>query len=180
MLRLRTNLKEKTCSTSSALIVSGLSLSNTSIKVKYTLEHLLSDRKRKILFVGIGNVLKSDDGVGVFITGKIRESEMISVLNAEVSIENYIGRINSLNPDILVIVDCVNLGLAAGSYKLMPVSKIHDQTFNTHNISLKRLAEFFSMPVFILGIQPEKVDFGENISYLVRDVAEEIINQINR
>ena len=35
------------------------------------------------------------------------------------------------------------------------------------------------MPVFILGIQPEKIDFGENISYLVKDKADKIINLIN-
>ena len=36
------------------------------------------------------------------------------------------------------------------------------------------------MPVYILGIQPEKIDFGENISYLVKNVADKIINQINK
>jgi len=53
-------------------------------------------------------------------------------------------------------------------------------TFNTHNISLKRLSEFFRMPVYVLAIQPEKVDFGENLSYLIKNVADRIINQINR
>ena len=36
------------------------------------------------------------------------------------------------------------------------------------------------MPVFILGIQPEKIDFGENISYLVKNVADKIIKLINK
>ena len=35
------------------------------------------------------------------------------------------------------------------------------------------------MPVYILAIQPEKVEFGENISYLVKNIADKIINQIN-
>jgi hypothetical protein len=52
-------------------------------------------------------------------------------------------------------------------------------TFNTHNISLKMLASFFKMPVFVLGIEPEKVDFGENMSYLVRTEADNIIRIIN-
>jgi Ni,Fe-hydrogenase maturation factor len=67
----------------------------------------------------------------------------------------------------------------AGTFKLLVVSQIQDLTFNTHNISLKRLSEFFSMPVFIIGIQPEKIDFGENISYLVKNVADKIIKLIN-
>ena len=36
------------------------------------------------------------------------------------------------------------------------------------------------MQVLILGIQPEKVEFGENISYLVKTVANKIVKQINK
>jgi hydrogenase 3 maturation protease len=143
------------------------------------LDELISQKDKKILFVGIGNLLKMDDGVGVIISRKIKNRGAVSSLTVEASIENYIGKINSLNPDILVLIDCVDMKLAAGTFKLLGVSKIQDLTFNTHNISLKRLSEFFSMPVFILGIQPEKIDFGENISYLVKNVADKIIKLIN-
>lgn len=146
----------------------------------YSLHRLLSQKDKRILFVGIGNLLKKDDGVGVYISSRIISADRISVLTAEVSIENYIGKINSLEPDVLIIIDCVDMASRPGTYKILPVSEINDLTFNTHNISLKRIAEFFTMPVFILGIQPEKIDFGENISYLVRKVADKIILQINK
>jgi len=143
------------------------------------LNTLLSLTDRKILFVGIGNLLKMDDGVGVYISRQIKNCGNISSITAEVSIENYIGKINSLNPDTLILIDCVDLGLSPGSVRVLRVDQTEDLTFNTHNISLKRISEFFTMPVFILGIQPEKVGFGENISYIVRDKADKIINQIN-
>jgi hydrogenase 3 maturation protease len=143
------------------------------------LKDLLIQKDRKILFVGIGNLLKSDDGVGVYISNKIKSRANISSLTVETSIENYIGKINSLKPDLLVLLDCVDLKSSAGTYKLLDVSQIQDLTFNTHNISLSRLSEFFEMPVFILGIQPEKVEFGENISYLVKNIADRIIKLIN-
>jgi hypothetical protein len=63
---------------------------------------------------------------------------------------------------------------------LMRLNQIQDLTFNTHNISLSRLSEFFRMPVYILGIQPEKVDFGENISYLVKGIADKIVKHVNK
>jgi hydrogenase 3 maturation protease len=144
------------------------------------LDIMLSQKDAKILFVGIGNVLKKDDGVGVYITRKIKKTATVSVLTVEISIENYIGKINSMDPDILILIDCVDFQSPPGTTKLLPLSQIQDLTYNTHNISLKRFTEFFKMPVFILGIQPEKVDFGENISYLVRKVADKIINQINK
>lgn len=141
---------------------------------------LLSQKDKKILFVGIGNLLKMDDGVGVYISNRIKSKSSVSSLTVEVSIENYIGKINTLNPDILVLIDCTNLGLKSGTSKLLSIKQIQDLTFNTHSISLNRLNEFFRMPVYVLGIQPEKIDFGENLSYLVRNVADRIINQINR
>jgi hydrogenase 3 maturation protease len=147
--------------------------------VQSDLIEFLSQKDKKILFVGIGNVLKTDDGVGVYISRNIKNSEHILSLTAEVSIENYIGKINSLNPHLLVIIDCADMKSFPGTYKLLPVNMIQDMTFNTHNISLSRLSEFFSMPVFVLGIQPEKIDFGENLSYLVIQVADRIIQLIN-
>lgn len=144
------------------------------------LEELLSQEEKKVLFVGIGNLLKSDDGAGVYISSKIKQSDHISSLNVEVSIENYIGKINSINPDVLVLIDCMDMKSAPGTFKLLPVGMVKDLTFNTHNISLSRLSEFFNMPSFVLGIQPEKVDFGENISYIVKDVADKLIQMINK
>lgn len=144
------------------------------------LYNLVSQKDKKILFAGIGNLLKSDDGVGVYVSSRIENKDNISAISAEVSIENYIGKINRLNPDILIIIDCMELNSVPGTCKLLSPFQIIDTTFNTHNISLKKLSELFIMPVYILGIQPEKVDFGENISYLVEDVADKIIKQINK
>ncbi len=143
------------------------------------LKNLLQDNDKRILFVGIGNLLKKDDGAGVYISSGITKRTNIEALTVEVSLENYIGKISRIDPDILVLIDCVEMGSAPGTYRLMPVSLIDDLTFNTHNISLKRLSEFFSMPVYLLGIQPEKIDFGENLSYLVKEEADKIINIIN-
>ena len=69
------------------------------------LKSILAQKDKKKLFVGIGNVLKSDDGTGVYISRKIEVRDNISSLTVETSIENYIGKINSINPDILILVD---------------------------------------------------------------------------
>lgn len=143
------------------------------------LNDLLLQNDKRILFVGIGNVLKKDDGVGVYISSAIRKKLNIEALTVEVSLENYIGKINRIDPDIVILIDCVDMGSPPGTSKLISVDKIDDLTFNTHNISLKRISEFFRMPVYLLGLQPEKINFGENISYLVKEEADKIINIIN-
>jgi hydrogenase 3 maturation protease len=148
--------------------------------VTETLAELLSCRNRKILFIGIGNQLRQDDGIGVYISQRIIESNTVKVITVEVSIENYIGKINSIDYDTLVLIDCADIGRQPGTYELLPPLGIRDMTFNTHNISLKRISEFFRNEVLVLAIQPEKVDFGENLSYLVKEAGNKIIDIINK
>ena len=144
------------------------------------LAELLAGRDRKILFVGIGNLLRQDDGIGVYISTRLRESDNIKVITAEVSIENYIGKINSTDHDTLVLIDCVDMKKEPGTFELIHPDRVHDMTFNTHNISLKRLSEFFRNEILILAIQPEKIGFGENLSYIVRDAGNRIIELVNK
>lgn len=134
---------------------------------------------KKVLFAGIGNVLRSDDGAGVYITRKIKNKGRISSLTVETGIENYIGKINNLNPDVLILVDCADMGAEPGRIILTDVRNTIDVTFNTHNISLGKLNEFFRMPVFLLSIQPENIEFGENISYIVKKCADQFIDYLN-
>lgn len=141
---------------------------------------LIKETNKVKLFVGIGNVLKSDDGIGVYISNHIKESKSIQKLTVEVSIENYLGKINSLNSDVLILIDCVDFGKQPGYVEMLPVEQVKDFTFNTHNISLKKISELFKMPVFILGIQPGSIDFGEEISETVLKTAQNILEIINQ
>lgn len=154
-------------------------MSNTFQKVSEELINLLSQRDKKILFVGTGNLLRKDDGAGAYISSGIKGSGTVSALTVEVSIENYIGKINRINPDILVIIDALDMGAAPGDYRLLNINETEDMTFNTHNISVRRVSDFFKMPVYLLGIQPESIDFGEKMSYLVKNMADKIISFIN-
>jgi hydrogenase 3 maturation protease len=144
------------------------------------LNNLITQTDKIKLFVGVGNVLKRDDGIGVYISNNIKESRSIQKLTVEVSIENYIGKINSINSDVLILVDCVEFGKQPGYYEMLPAEKVKDFTFNTHNISLKRISELFKMPVYILGIQPKSIDFGEETSRIVLKTAQNILNIINQ
>lgn len=140
----------------------------------------LLKHSRHLLFIGVGNVLKRDDGVGVVITQGIIERPGIRTLTVEVSIENYIGKINSLEPEEIVIVDCMELGSDPGTYRLMGLENVEDITFNTHNISLGKLGDFFDYPTYVLGIQPQSVEFGDLLSPPVKAAAQDIVNRINQ
>ena len=141
---------------------------------------ILGPGDRRILFVGIGNLLRQDDGAGVYISTRIRETERVKVITAEAGIENYIGKINNTEHDLLVLIDCADMQRPPGAWDLIAPEQVRDLTFSTHDISLKKLSGFFKKEVQVLAIQPETVAFGENLSYIVLEACRHIIDLINK
>ena len=75
---------------------------------KSQLNDFLSDCK-KLIVLGVGNELKSDDGVGPFIIKQLKdqniENENMLFIDAETVPENFTGKIRKENPTHLIIVD---------------------------------------------------------------------------
>jgi hydrogenase maturation protease len=145
-----------------------------------SLRQILDRQYRSILFAGVGNVLKKDDGVGVYVAERIKSGSWLSSLAVEMGIENYIGKINTLAPDILIIIDACDFGKDPGFLRLAKSSEFMEVTTTTHNISLRKLSELFVMPVYILGIQPADIGFGEGMCKEVTEAANRIIELINQ
>ena len=135
---------------------------------------------KRVIFAGLGNVVKSDDGVGAFISKNILGGGRFIPLTVEMSLENYIGKINTLSPDIIVLLDCMDMNKKAGSYGVFGLDSVKGYTTNTHNISLSQLNDLFTCKAYILGVQPYSVDFGEKMCMPVRSTAGEIIKEINK
>ncbi len=131
------------------------------------------------LFVGIGNALKSDDAIGIYICKNIRQTNKIKTLIVESGIEKFVGKINSIAPEVLILVDCTDFNKAPGFIDFLPIKQIQDFTVNTHTISVKRISEFFKMKTYLLGVQPKNVKFGEEFSKKVLIAADKLINKIN-
>ena len=148
--------------------------------MKQKLENILKSNHKNILFAGVGNVLRSDDGVGVFIVSGIENRDHISTLLVEVNIENYINKINSISPDILIIADCLDFNREPGYADIIPVGMTNEFTISSHNISLKRVAEFLKMEVYVLGVQPADLRVGEHLTPVVKESAEKIIEIIRK
>jgi hydrogenase maturation protease len=117
--------------------------------------------------------------VGVYISRHIRENRHIRVIHAEVSLENYIGKINAMNPDRIVLIDCMFLGKKPGYSRLLSPEKLEDLSTHTHNISLGMISSFFRSEILVLGIQPATVSFGEGLSAPVQKKADRIVSAIN-
>lgn len=134
--------------------------------------------KEKIVILGIGNRLKGDDGAGSIIAEKLREkikNKNILVIDAEKSPENYLGVIKKFHPSLILIIDAVDFGSFPGDFRIFKIEEIKDTTISTHNFSLSFLKKLIgNTEIYILGIQPEKIKIGEEISKYVSNSIEKI------
>ena len=129
----------------------------------------LKDRlKGKVVIVGIGNILRGDDGAGPELIKRL-EFRKFSTLNSKLFLmdvgevpENYLERIAGYKPDVILLVDVVDFKSSPGSIKVIGQDALRDEGFSTHNVSLKLamkyLKEETKADVFMLGIQPKKLN----------------------
>lgn len=138
--------------------------------------------KGKVVIVGIGNTLRGDDSFGPELIQKLEGNTAMVCLDAGNSPESYTGKIAKENPDTILIVDAVHMGLTPGKYDILKPEEIVKSGFTTHDISprlfLEYLREQTGAKIYLLGVQPQDVSFGGVMSSKVKKTLEEITSLI--
>ena len=129
------------------------------------------------ILLGAGNSLRGDDGAGSVLSARFRCPGWLS-LDGGTMPESYSGVIRKEAPSLLVIVDTCEMGLSPGQFRIVPAKRLLlDYSFNTHRaplgVLIERLGKYAERIVFI-GIQPEKIDFGEGLSLAVSEALEDL------
>ncbi|MDD5005830.1 MAG: hydrogenase 3 maturation endopeptidase HyCI [Candidatus Omnitrophica bacterium] len=126
----------------------------------------------KVLIVGIGNQLRADDGFGPALINKIKGKIKAECLDAGLSPENYMGSIVRFKPDVILLVDAVSMNEPVAAIRLIGEEQIPEYGFSTHNMSPKLMIENIKSQIktkiFLLGIQPQSLEFGKDISAPLR------------
>ena len=129
----------------------------------------------KYLFVCIGNLDGGDDGVGPYIT-KLLKKEDFNVIDAQTYPENYTGKIKDLNPEKLIIIDAIDMGIEPGEIRIVPKEKIGLMTISTHGLPLSVIIGYLEKDIKnikLVGIQPKAMS-GE-LSKEIKKSAEELV-----
>jgi hydrogenase 3 maturation protease len=127
--------------------------------------HRLRDRiqGRRTVIVGVGNPMRADDGVGPYLIDRLQGLVDVPLINAGEVPENYLGQVVALQPEVVVIVDAVDMGAAVGDVAVLEVNEIAVGALSTHSASLDVLARFIQADtqaeVCVLGIQPGSIAF---------------------
>jgi hydrogenase 3 maturation protease len=138
--------------------------------------------KGKVVIVGVGNVLRGDDGLGPVFVERLKSKVGIPCINAGNAFENYLGVIIRERPETVLLVDAVHLDMDPGEFAIVDPNEIEHGGLSTHDVSpslfLNLLVEEIKCNVFLLGVQPERIELGTGISKTVLgtlDVLEEEI-----
>lgn len=134
--------------------------------------------KGKVVIVGIGNALRGDDGFGPALIEKLKGSVEAICIDTGSAPENHIGRIVREKPQTILIVDAVHLGLMPGEYEILEKSDILRCGFSTHDISPNMFIEYLEKKthasIYVLGVQPQSLSFGDRMSDAVKNRLDEI------
>lgn len=135
----------------------------------------------KTVIVGIGNSLRGDDGFGPALIQRLHgiQGQLNCVcIDAGSSPENYVGRIVKEQPETILLVDAVHLGLGPGQYQLLQPADIVAGGLTTHSMSSQLLIQFLEhqtqAKIFMLGVQAQTVALGEGMSEEVTQTLDEV------
>jgi len=121
---------------------------------------------KKYILMGIGNQLRGDDGIGNFIAKNFQDQEWLS-LDCEMVPENFTSLVKKVKPELLVLLDGVEMDLPPGEIRIIDPDKIQLMHLTTHYMPLSFLISYlekFTKEVIFLGIQPKTIDYSPSLS----------------
>ncbi|MFC1807486.1 hydrogenase 3 maturation endopeptidase HyCI [Candidatus Omnitrophota bacterium] len=147
------------------------------------MNHELKDiLKGKVVIVGIGNILRGDDGFGPALIENLKPVIKAICIDVGTAPENYAGKIAKEDPDTILIVDAVDLDLAPGEFDIIRKDEILETGFTTHDMSPKMFIGFLESEtradIFMLGLQPKSINFGDDMSNIIKESLETISAKI--
>jgi len=133
------------------------------------LDKLKSYLKGRVVIVGMGNTLRSDDGAGSILANRIKDKVPFIVFDTGISPENYLDKIIKERPDTILIIDTGDFGGKPGELRVVEGKGIKTvNLFSTHNTSLSLLINYLQnnlkIDIIILIIQPKAIAFGDKLS----------------
>lgn len=155
--------------------------------VKRELKEWFSGADR-VVVAGIGNPIRMDDYIGVFVVRSLYRnvSEKVLLIECETTPESYIQQIIDFKPTHILIIDAALLGLKPGEIKLLKAESGIGlfSAFSTHILPIKIFCEFLikmtNAKIMLILIQPKETGFGEKITPEVLSSGKEIASFLSK
>ncbi len=144
---------------------------------------------KKKAVIGLGNTLRRDDGIGIFVLESLGDSykkEGIDYLNFGIASFDLLHRIRDY--DTALLIDGINAGLPAGELKIFELDKIEydlkSSISSSHEIDLKSIIELYKKlgihtKIYVAGIQVSDVSYGEGLTEALKDKKNDIVKDVS-
>lgn len=135
----------------------------------------------KMLLCGIGNKDRGDDGFGAYIVENIQESNYLRKIDCTLYPENYLNKIVSENPDLIIFLDTIR---RQGSQNILlrngEILENNPISISTHNLPFSAIYEYLKAntqaEIWFLGVRPTSF---EEMSETTKTMAHKVINALN-
>ncbi len=126
-------------------------------------------RNSATVIVGIGNILKGDDGAGPLVCQQLKEAKVrTDLIDVGTVPENYIQKIINKCPQSLLVIDAIDFEAAPGTIRLFRPEQLSSHIISTHSLSPRLFVDMVcqnvSIDVYFIGIQPAQIMLGQPVS----------------
>lgn len=132
------------------------------------------------VILGVGSRLRGDDAAGSVVAEGLAGRGLENAFDCGEVPENYVGKVEKLQPSAILFVDAMDFGQAPGTICLFGPQSFQVQSVSTHSAGLSPLMDFLSAACgamcWVLAIQPADVTYAAELSEPVRRAIEEIVS----
>ncbi len=152
--------------------------------------------KKETLILGVGNPLRRDDGIGPEVIRLLTENR--SKKNSTYKLSSDIDLLDGGTDGLglieylkdykkVIIIDAVEMKLTPGTIKVFTpqeaVININSDALSTHGFGIAELIKLargldINPELIIVGIQPENIDYGEELSGTISSILDILIKEI--
>jgi hydrogenase maturation protease len=153
-------------------------------------EHVESDtgkRSPRVVVIGVGNLLLKDEGIGIHTVEslqKVKLPEYVRIIDGGTA-PDLVAYTEA--GDKLVIIDAAKAGGEPGTiYRFLPrdLSEESGTLISAHELGVEQNLKLMSLmgnepaEIVIIGIEPQEIDFGTELSAKLKRKLPEIVSVI--
>ena len=136
------------------------------------------------VLVCVGQALRGDDGAAPALAEAIDGTVCWPVFNAQTAPESFLGKIVAAQPEVVLVIDTLDVGAPAGSVRLFGPEQLTGIGPSTHGPApltfIEALRLMHPCRCRVLGIQPQCTELGAPLSAPVAAAVQRVAGVLRR
>lgn len=168
------------------IIIKTIAYTHNQIVVNSNIKQELSSfisRAKKLAILGIGNELRTDDGLGPYVVDKLNiEHSSLLIENVGSVPEAFTRSLAEFGAERIILIDAADMQKPPGHVELVTKDRISGIALSTHSMPLSLLMMYLEQETggrtILLGVQPKNIQFGEGMTPEIQNIAENIVRTL--